>query len=111
MSLSRTVPVTEHQIKTLLKDVRRELRHQRRVSVECKRMEVFVNDDRTRTFLALALQEPSQVQRLPSVCGSDPSLSGCEPLLWFALCLALAAARYTVSSLKRVVLLWRRWFP
>jgi hypothetical protein len=65
MSLSRTVPVKEHQIQVLLKDLRRELRHQHRVSAECKRMEVFVNDDRTRTFLALALQEPSEVSAFP----------------------------------------------
>jgi hypothetical protein len=75
MSLSRTVPVKEHQIQVLLKDLRRELRHQQRVSAECKRIEVFVNDDRTRTFLALALQEPSQVSALP------PDRARCPPIL------------------------------
>lgn len=66
------MPVKEHQIQVLLKDLRRELRHQHTVSAECKRMEVFVNDDRTRTFLALALQDPSQVSVLPSDRANSP---------------------------------------
>uniref|UniRef100_A0A6T7VCR0 U6 snRNA phosphodiesterase 1 n=1 Tax=Pyramimonas obovata TaxID=1411642 RepID=A0A6T7VCR0_9CHLO len=59
MSLSRTVAIRKHQQATLLRELRASLR--RKVgsfNVPLERLSVFVNDDRSRTFLAIEPGNP-----------------------------------------------------
>ena len=53
ISLGRTVPIRIHQVDTMVHMLRRKFERQKRFWIEFGNWEVFVNDDRTRTFLAL----------------------------------------------------------
>ncbi|XP_024392519.1 uncharacterized protein [Physcomitrium patens] len=53
ISLGRTVPIRIHQIDTMVHLLRRKFEGQKRFLVEFGTWEVFVNDDRTRSFLSL----------------------------------------------------------
>lgn len=53
ISLGRTVPIRVHQIDSIVAMLRQRLQSQRRYWIDFSKWEVFVNDDRTRTFLSL----------------------------------------------------------
>lgn len=53
ISLGRTVPIRVHQIDTVMTMLRQKLQFQRRYWIDFSKWEVFVNDDRTRTFLSI----------------------------------------------------------
>ncbi|XP_008794895.2 U6 snRNA phosphodiesterase isoform X1 [Phoenix dactylifera] len=53
ISLGRTVPIQVHQIDSIVAMLRENFKSQRRYWIEFNKWEVFVNDDRTRTFLSL----------------------------------------------------------
>ncbi|EFJ23408.1 hypothetical protein SELMODRAFT_442940 [Selaginella moellendorffii] len=53
ISLSRTVPIRVHQIDTLIPLLRHKFESQKRFWIEFGRWEVYLNDDRSRTFLGL----------------------------------------------------------
>lgn len=81
ISLGRTVPIRIHQIDTMVHLLRRKFEGQKRFLVEFGTWEVFVNDDRTRSFLSLevvatgyAEVEPSEIpiSALPLHITADP---------------------------------------
>lgn len=53
ISLGRTVPVRVHQIDSMITMLRQKLQLQKRYWIDFNKWEVFVNDDRTRTFLSI----------------------------------------------------------
>ncbi|TYH90229.1 hypothetical protein ES332_A13G035900v1 [Gossypium tomentosum] len=53
ISLGRTVPIRVHQIDSIVAMLRQKLQFQKRYWIDFNKWEVFVNDDRTRTFLSL----------------------------------------------------------
>ncbi|KAH9770510.1 U6 snRNA phosphodiesterase [Citrus sinensis] len=53
ISLGRTVPIRVHQIDSIVAMLRQRLQSQRRYWIDFSKWEVFVNDDRSRTFLSL----------------------------------------------------------
>ncbi|KAF3786745.1 U6 snRNA phosphodiesterase [Nymphaea thermarum] len=53
ISLSRTVPIRLHQIDSIVTMLQQKLQAQKRYWIEFNTWEVFVNDDRTRTFLSM----------------------------------------------------------
>ncbi|CAM8937516.1 unnamed protein product [Rhodiola kirilowii] len=53
ISLGRTVPIRVHQINSIVTMLRQRLQFQRRYWIEFSSLEVFVNDDNTRTFISL----------------------------------------------------------
>jgi len=53
ISLGRTVPIRIHQVDTMVHMLRRKFEGQKRFWVEFSSWEVFVNDDRTRSFLSI----------------------------------------------------------
>ncbi|KAF9625657.1 hypothetical protein IFM89_025142 [Coptis chinensis] len=53
ISLGRTVPIRVHQIESILTMLRQKLQSQKRYWIDFSKLEVFVNDDQTRTFLSL----------------------------------------------------------
>ncbi|KAM1269481.1 hypothetical protein ACFX15_001645 [Malus domestica] len=53
ISLGRTVQVRVHQIDSLVTMLRQKLQNQRRYWIDFSKWEVFVNDDRTRTFVSI----------------------------------------------------------
>ncbi|GMH02543.1 hypothetical protein Nepgr_004382 [Nepenthes gracilis] len=53
ISLGRTVPIRVHQIGSMVTMLRQNLQSQRRYWIDFSKWEVFVNDDRTRTFLSI----------------------------------------------------------
>lgn len=53
ISLSRTVAVRVHQIDSIVAMLRHKLRSQKRYWIEFGKWEVFINDDQTRSFLAM----------------------------------------------------------
>ncbi|KAI9099671.1 hypothetical protein K1719_024676 [Acacia pycnantha] len=70
ISLGRTVPIRVHQIDSMVSMLRQKLQTQQRYWIDFSKWEVFVNDERTRTFLSLevvqgGLRESTQCTRLP----------------------------------------------
>ncbi|KAI3702493.1 hypothetical protein L6452_28231 [Arctium lappa] len=53
ISLGRTVPIRVHQIDSVVTTLRQKLQLQHRYLIDFNKWEVFVNDDRTRTFLSV----------------------------------------------------------
>ncbi|KAG8390209.1 hypothetical protein BUALT_Bualt01G0059900 [Buddleja alternifolia] len=53
VSLGRTVPIRVHQRDSVLAMLRQRLQSHRRYWIDFNKWEVFVNDDRTRTFLSI----------------------------------------------------------
>lgn len=53
ISLGRTVPIRVHQIDSVVTMLRQKLQLQNRYLIDFNKWEVFVNDDRTRTFLSV----------------------------------------------------------
>lgn len=53
ISLSRTVAIRKHQIDSIVAMLRHKLRSQKRYWIEFGKWEVFINDDQTRSFLAM----------------------------------------------------------
>ncbi|KAF8412472.1 hypothetical protein HHK36_000436 [Tetracentron sinense] len=53
ISLGRTVPIRAHQIDSIVTMLRQKLQSQRQFSIDFSKWEVFVNDDRTRSFLSM----------------------------------------------------------
>ncbi|PON60025.1 U6 snRNA phosphodiesterase Usb [Parasponia andersonii] len=53
VSLGRTVPIRVHQIDSVVAMLRQKLQIQRRYWIDFSKWEVFLNDDRTRTFLSM----------------------------------------------------------
>ncbi|KAM6582026.1 hypothetical protein CsatB_009028 [Cannabis sativa] len=53
ISLGRTVPIRVHQIDSVVAMLRQKLQFQRRYWIDFSKWEVFLNDDRTRTFLSM----------------------------------------------------------
>jgi 2'-5' RNA ligase len=53
ISLGRTCPIRIHQADTMVHMLRQKMKGENRFPVEFSSWEVFVNDDRTRTFLSL----------------------------------------------------------
>ncbi|PPD99030.1 hypothetical protein GOBAR_DD03942 [Gossypium barbadense] len=53
ISLGRTVPIRVHQIDSIVTMLRQKLQFQKRYWIDFNKWEVFINDDRTRTFLSL----------------------------------------------------------
>ncbi|XP_078445796.1 U6 snRNA phosphodiesterase-like protein [Wolffia australiana] len=56
ISLGRTVPIKVHQIDSVISMLLQRLQNQRQYWIEFSRWEVFVNDERTRTFLSLEVE-------------------------------------------------------
>ncbi|RXI08649.1 hypothetical protein DVH24_022793 [Malus domestica] len=57
ISLGRTVQVQVHQIDSLVTMLRQKLQNQRRYWIDFSKWEVFVNDDRTRTFVSIEVTD------------------------------------------------------
>ncbi|PIA30993.1 hypothetical protein AQUCO_05300072v1 [Aquilegia coerulea] len=55
ISLGRTVPIRVHQIESIVTMLRQRLQSQKRYWIDFSKLEVFVNDDHTRTFLSLEI--------------------------------------------------------
>jgi len=55
ISLGHTVPIRIHQVDTIVPMLRRKFESQKRFWVEFGSWEVFINDDRTRSFLSLEI--------------------------------------------------------
>ncbi|KAJ7526606.1 hypothetical protein O6H91_16G014200 [Diphasiastrum complanatum] len=55
ISLSRTVPIRIYQIDSIVSMLRHKFYNQKRYSIEFGKWAVFVNDERTRSFLALEI--------------------------------------------------------
>ncbi|KAI3731217.1 hypothetical protein L1987_62403 [Smallanthus sonchifolius] len=53
ISLGRTVPIRVHQIDSVVAMLRQKLQFQKRYLIDFNKWEVFVNDDKTRTFLSV----------------------------------------------------------
>lgn len=53
ISLGRTVPIRVHQIDSVVAMLRQKLQFQKGYWIDFNKWEVFVNDDKTRTFLSL----------------------------------------------------------
>ncbi|KAF2321344.1 hypothetical protein GH714_040413 [Hevea brasiliensis] len=53
ISLGRTVPIRVHQIDSVIMMLRQRLQFQKRYWIDFSKWEVFVNDDKTRTFLSM----------------------------------------------------------
>ncbi|KAJ4839960.1 hypothetical protein Tsubulata_047350, partial [Turnera subulata] len=53
VSLGRTVPIRVHQIDSVVAMLRQKLQAQKRYWIDFSKWEVFVNDDRTRSFLSI----------------------------------------------------------
>ncbi|KAJ6688517.1 hypothetical protein OIU74_017094 [Salix koriyanagi] len=53
ISLGRTVPIRVHQIDSVVSMLRQKLQFQKGYWIDFNKWEVFVNDDKTRTFLSL----------------------------------------------------------
>ncbi|PSR93286.1 U6 snRNA phosphodiesterase [Actinidia chinensis var. chinensis] len=53
ISLGRTVPIRVHQIDSVVAMLRQKLQFQKRYLIDFSKLEVFVNDDRTRSFLSV----------------------------------------------------------
>ncbi|TYI93824.1 hypothetical protein E1A91_D02G160900v1, partial [Gossypium mustelinum] len=53
ISLERTVPIRVHQIDSIVTMLRQKLQFQKRYWIDFNKWEVFINDDRMRTFLSL----------------------------------------------------------
>ncbi|KAK5817636.1 hypothetical protein PVK06_022563 [Gossypium arboreum] len=53
ISLGRTVPIRVHQIDSIVTMLCQKLQFQKRYWIDFNKWEVFINDDRTRTFLSL----------------------------------------------------------
>ncbi|KAM0000405.1 putative cyclic phosphodiesterase, U6 snRNA phosphodiesterase Usb1 [Helianthus debilis subsp. tardiflorus] len=53
ISLGRTVPIRVHQIDSVVAMLRQKLQFQKRYLIDFNKWEVFVNDDKTRTFLSI----------------------------------------------------------
>ncbi|KAL2526911.1 hypothetical protein Adt_11965 [Abeliophyllum distichum] len=53
VSLGRTIPIRVHQRDSVVSMLRQRLHSQRRYWIDFNKWEVFVNDDRTRTFLSM----------------------------------------------------------
>jgi hypothetical protein len=53
ISLGRTVPIRIHQVDTMVHMLRRKFEGPKRFWMDFGSWEVFVNDDRTRSFLSL----------------------------------------------------------
>ncbi|TYG85176.1 hypothetical protein ES288_A13G032100v1 [Gossypium darwinii] len=53
ISLGRTVPIRVHQIYSIVTMLRQKLQFQKQYWIDFNKWEVFINDDRTRTFLSL----------------------------------------------------------
>ncbi|KAF5795135.1 putative cyclic phosphodiesterase, U6 snRNA phosphodiesterase Usb1 [Helianthus annuus] len=53
ISLGRTVPIRVHQIDSAVAMLRQKLQFQKRYLIDFNKWEVFVNDDKTRTFLSI----------------------------------------------------------
>ncbi|KAE8056865.1 hypothetical protein FH972_013601 [Carpinus fangiana] len=53
ISLGRTVPIRVHQIDSVVAMLRQKLQFQKRYWIDFSKLQVFVNDDRTRTFLSI----------------------------------------------------------
>ncbi|KAF5196553.1 U6 snrna phosphodiesterase [Thalictrum thalictroides] len=53
ISLGRTVPIRVHQIESIVTMLRQRLQPQKGYWIDFNKLEVFVNDDHTRTFLSL----------------------------------------------------------
>ncbi|KAE8663348.1 phytochelatin synthetase family protein [Hibiscus syriacus] len=53
ISLGRTVPIRVHQIDSIVTMLRQKLQFQKRYWIDFNKWEVFVNDDKSRTFLSL----------------------------------------------------------
>lgn len=63
LSLSRAVPIRFHQIQPLLKSLKAHLKQQVSFQIQFQGWKVYVNDERSRTFLAVAVMQGS-----PEVC-------------------------------------------
>ncbi|KAK4285037.1 hypothetical protein QN277_001785 [Acacia crassicarpa] len=57
ISLGRTVPIRVHQIDSMVSMLRQKLQTQKRYWIDFSKWEVFVNDERTRTFLSLEVTQ------------------------------------------------------
>ncbi|KAL2526918.1 hypothetical protein Adt_11972 [Abeliophyllum distichum] len=53
VSLGRTIPIRVHQRDSVVSMLRQRLHSQRRYWIDFNKWEIFVNDDRTRTFLSM----------------------------------------------------------
>ncbi|XP_042470827.1 U6 snRNA phosphodiesterase-like isoform X3 [Zingiber officinale] len=53
ISLGRTVPIQAHQIESIVAMLRQRFQSQRRYFIDFNKWDVFVNDEQTRSFLAL----------------------------------------------------------
>ncbi|KAL5724043.1 hypothetical protein ACHQM5_007356 [Ranunculus cassubicifolius] len=53
ISLGRTVPIRVHQIESITTMLRQRLQSQKQFWIDFNKLQVFVNDDHTRTFLSL----------------------------------------------------------
>ncbi|XP_038993487.1 U6 snRNA phosphodiesterase [Hibiscus syriacus] len=53
ISLGRTVPIRVHQIDSIVTMLRQKLQFQKRYWIDFNKWEVFVNDDKSRTFVSL----------------------------------------------------------
>ncbi|XP_047324781.1 U6 snRNA phosphodiesterase 1 [Impatiens glandulifera] len=62
ISLGRTVPVRVHQIDSIITMLRQRLQIQKRYLIDFSKWEVFVNDDRTRSFLSIEILAGGLVQ-------------------------------------------------
>ncbi|XP_042374228.1 U6 snRNA phosphodiesterase-like isoform X2 [Zingiber officinale] len=72
ISLGRTVPIQAHQIESIVAMLRQRFQSQRRYFIDFNKWDVFVNDEQTRSFLALevmgaGLSEISKQIRLVDV--------------------------------------------
>lgn len=55
ISLGRTVPIRVHQIGSVVAMLQQKLQYQNRYWIDFSKWQVFVNDDRTRTFLSIEI--------------------------------------------------------
>lgn len=62
ISLGRTVPIRVHQIDSIITMLRQRLQLQKRYLIDFSKWQVFVNDDRTRSFLSIEILAGGLVQ-------------------------------------------------
>ncbi|XP_012567275.1 uncharacterized protein [Cicer arietinum] len=62
ISLGRTVPIRVHQIDSVVSMLRQKLQTQHHYWIDFHKWEIFVNDDRTRTFLSVEVVQGGLVE-------------------------------------------------
>ncbi|GLJ21920.1 hypothetical protein SUGI_0410240 [Cryptomeria japonica] len=71
ISLSRTVAIRVHQIDSIVGMLRNKLHSQKRYWIEFGKWEVFINDDQTRSFLALEVTTRGLSEISKQICIVD----------------------------------------